>query len=94
MEYRISENKIELLAEDGSILAELDFPDYDRTGKTVEVVHTYVDERLRGQGVAGMLMKKLVRELRRTDRRAKLSCSYAVQWFERHREERELLSDE
>ena len=50
----------------------------------VEVTKTYVSDFLRGQGVAGKLMNILYDELRRTDRKAKLVCSYAVSWFNKN----------
>lgn len=91
MEYQILRNKIVLVKEDGSTAAEVDFPDANKDGTVVDVCHTYVDNSLRGQGIAGILMEKLTEELKRTGRKAKLSCSYAVKWFEKHDEEQELL---
>lgn len=94
MEYKISENKIELLSDDGAAIAELDFPYYRGSSRTVEITHTYVHESLRGQGIAGIMMDKLIEELIRTGRRARPVCSYAVKWLEKHPEHQELISNE
>ena len=48
--------------------------------------HTYVDESLRGQGVAGKLMTALAQNLRESNRKAIATCPYAMDWFEKHPE--------
>ena len=50
----------------------------------MEVTRTFVDERLRGQGAAGELMRALVEVLRERGLKARLTCSYAVKWFEKN----------
>ena len=77
-------------AEDGTILAEVTFP--DAAPGVVDINHTFVDERLRGQGIASRMLKQVAQELKETGRRAKLSCSYAVTWFAKHPEWREVLA--
>ena len=59
----------------------------------MEVTHTVVDESVRGRGIAGQLMKELVKELREDGRKAELSCSYAVRWFEKHPECSDVLQE-
>lgn len=88
MEFVTEKNRI-FCAEDGETLAEVTFP--DAGDRTVNIDHTYVSEKLRGQGVAGRLMKLTADELRRTGRRAVLTCSYAQKWWDAHEEEADLL---
>ena len=52
----------------------------------VEITHTFVDDSLRGQGIAGNLMKAVAEELRAEKKKAVPVCSYAQAWFRRHPE--------
>lgn len=89
MEFVHNENQIALYSTEDTLLAEVTFPYIDK--KTVEVNHTFVDASLRGQGIAGKLMGELVQELKNRGLKAVPTCSYAVQWFEKHPEYRSLL---
>lgn len=75
--------------QEGRTLAEITFPALDDT--TVNIDHTFVDECLRGQGVAGRLMELAVAELERTGRKAVATCSYARRWLENHPDQAEKL---
>ena len=68
---------------------EITFP----TGEdgVADIDHTFVDESLRGQGVASQLVRAAAAELRAQGKRAKSSCWYAAQWFEKHPQEQDLL---
>ena len=90
MEFRIEAGRIWLNDAHGETIAEVLFP--DRGDGTVEVTHTFVDDSLRGQGVAGKLMEALSAELRREGKRAVLTCSYAQSWFEKHCENADILA--
>ena len=79
-------NKIEYES-DGNILAEITFPAMDET--TVNINHTFVDDSLRGQGIAGKLMELTVQQLEQTGRKAVATCSYAQKWFEKNPEQAE-----
>ena len=68
----------------GELLAEVTFPEV--APSVVEINHTFVDERLRGQGIAGKLLEQAVEELRETGRKARPTCSYAAGWFAKHPE--------
>ena len=94
MEYRIYHNRIALIDDAGLALAEIDFPKYEAAADTVEITHTFVDESLRGQGVAGKLMERLITHLRKNHLQAYPRCSYAVQWFKHHPEVTDLLCPE
>ena len=84
MEFTHNKNQIVVYTPDYLVIAEVTFPALDEG--TVNIDHTYVDDVLRGQGVAGKLMTELVNELRQSNRKAVPTCSYAVSWFEKHPE--------
>ncbi len=90
MKYITEENRIYAADEAGKVVAEVTFPEV-RTN-VVDIDHTFVDPSLRGQGAAGRLLELAAKELRATGRKAVLSCSYAVKWFEKHPEEADLLA--
>lgn len=89
MEFTQEKGRIVCYGEDGRILAEIDFPAVN--GETVNINHTYVDESLRGQGVAGKLMKAVIKYLEENQKKALPTCSYAVGWFAKHPEYSHLL---
>lgn len=47
--------------------------------------HTYVDDRLRGQGIASELVRRAVEEIERRGARVTATCSYAQLWLARNR---------
>ncbi len=91
MDLKISDNRIYVENEDGKMIAEIDFPEV-RPG-VVNIVHTEVDKCLEGQGIAGKLTQAAADEIRRTGRKAELSCSYAIKWFAKHEDMQDLLDD-
>lgn len=88
MEFRKEPGRIFSTDETGKLLAEVTFP--EREGVAV-INHTFVDGSLRGQGVAGQLLRAVADTLRQDGRKAKPICSYAIHWFEMHPEEQYLL---
>lgn len=77
--------------EKGKLLAEITFPIEENHPDIVNVSHTFVDPSLRGQGIAGEMMKELISYLRNEHLKVIPTCSYAVDWFEKHPEDRDLL---
>lgn len=84
MEWKREKNRIFAAGEDGTVLAEVTFPEKD--GVAV-VDHTFVHESLRGQGVAGQLMEEAVAAIRARGWKLGATCSYAVKWLEKHPQE-------
>ncbi|MBU3806051.1 MAG: N-acetyltransferase [Candidatus Fournierella pullistercoris] len=72
-------------------LACVDFPQVEQG--IVDINHTFVDESLRGQGMAGQLMQRCADQLRKDGLRAKTGCSYAEKWFEKHPEYSDVLAE-
>ena len=52
---------------------------------------TFVDESLRGQGVAGLLHQLAAEHIRTAGKTVRPTCSYAVAWFEKHPEYADIL---
>lgn len=91
MSYKVDHNVISYL-HGKEVLATVEFPQYKHN--IVRITHTFVDEKLRGQGVASRLMEELVRVLADTQRQAILVCSYAKKWFSAHPEYSYLVYEE
>lgn len=89
MNFIHSKNRIFLLSDNNETIAEVTFPDVDEN--TVNINHTYVSDSLRGQGIAGKLMKAAAEQLLAQNKKAVLTCSFAVKWFERNPEYNNLL---
>lgn len=91
MNFIHEQNKIYSNDENNHMVAVVTFPKVQ--GNVVNIDHTFVDSSLRGQGVAGKLMEEAVTQLRENSLKAKLSCSYAVKWFEEHPECSDVLAE-
>ena len=89
MNLQHEDNRIFLLNEDGKEIAEVTFPSLK--DDVVNINHTFVDPSLRGQGVATKLMMELAKKLRAENKKALISCPYAVQWFDRHEEYKDVV---
>ena len=89
--FQVEADRILLADETGRTVAEVDFPSVG--ANVVDINHTFVDDSLRGRGMAGKLMEAAAAELRRTRRKARLSCSYAAGWFPKHPEFADVLAE-
>ncbi len=78
----VYEETISLEGEEGQKIATLVMTVIDE--KTVDISSTFVDDSLRGQGVAGKLMQAAAEKIKNTGRKTYASCSYAEKWFEKH----------
>lgn len=82
MEYRYEPNRI-YLVDDGEELGEVTFP---QTGtNTFTINHTFVNGRLRGQGIAAELVQRAVEHIESNGGRVEATCSYALLWLQRNR---------
>lgn len=70
--------------ENGKLLAEITWT--LEADQVAVVDHTFVDENLRGQGVAGQLMQEAVKYFRAQGYKTYGTCSYADHWYARHEE--------
>jgi len=65
---------------DGKLIAEITFPETEPGVYTID--HTFVDDSLRGQGMAGTLVQLAVDEIQRREGVIAATCSYAKKWLE------------
>lgn len=84
MDFKYENDRIYMENEQGETIAEVTFPKVSQN--KVNVNHTYVDRSLRGQGIADKLLKALAEDLKKNNKKAVATCSYAVDWFEKHPE--------
>ena len=87
--FYVKADRTEYAAPDGSVLAVVLYPDV--APGVVEFTHTEVDASLQGQGIAGKLLERAAARVKADGKRAKLTCSYAVSWFERHAEYSDII---
>lgn len=88
MDYITENNKV-YVCDDGKEIAFVTFPNIDKN--TVDINHTFVDESLRGKGVAAKLMILACEKIKRQGFKAVPTCSYAVAFFEKYKEYKDIL---
>ncbi len=82
MEFTIESNKIYAKNAEGKVIAEITFP--QKEDSTYVIDHTFVDDSLRGQGVAGQLVQQAVDTIKAANGKFEATCSYAQHWLEKH----------
>lgn len=92
MDFIYEPNQIFSRNAENKLLAEVTFPAVDE--RTVEINHTFVDSSLQGQGIAGQLVYAAAEYLRRQNKKVIPTCSYAVAWFQKHPEYKDILFSE
>ena len=83
MEFVVTDNKIYSTDENGSVIAEIEFEEIE-DGK-YNIYHTFVDESLRGKGIASKLVQMAVQEIKRKNGSIQATCSYAKKWLEKNK---------
>ena len=89
MNFSYEQNRIFLLDENGKLIAEVTFP--ETSENIVDINHTFVDVSLRGQGIAAKLMKEAYHEIKKQNKKAILTCEYAIKWFAKNTEYNDIL---
>ena len=87
---KVEENKTTYLVND-VVMGEVDYPYINED--TVNIMHTFVDNSLRGQGIADKLMTEVFKYLSKNNVKVVCTCSYAASWLEKHPEYHELKVD-
>ena len=88
MKFNYEDNRIFYNDDNGNLIAEVTFP----VDNDVAVInHTFVDNSLRGQGVANKLLYAAVNQIRSSGLKAMPTCSYAIKWFKEHPEYSDIL---
>ena len=83
MQYITTPNRI-YLEHEGEELAEITFP--EREPRVFVIDHTFVDDRLRGQGIASELVRRAVEDIKAQGGTVRATCSYAIAWLQRHQD--------
>jgi len=89
MDFIYHSNQIAYFDAEGKLLAEVTFPEIEPD--VVDINHTFVDQSLRGQGIAGRLIEAAAKEIRSRNKKAVLSCPYAQNWLEKHPEYSDII---
>ncbi len=87
--FKVEENRTIYIDNNGNILGEVDYPYI--SSNVVDVNHTFVDIKLRGKGIANLLLIHAFNYFRENNIKVKVSCSYAIKWLDNHREYVDLM---
>ncbi len=82
MDFQKENNRIFMTNEEGTLIAEITFPQNEEG--IFDINHTFVDDSLRGQGVASKLVKQAIEAIKEQDGKFIATCSYAKNWLEKH----------
>jgi predicted GNAT family acetyltransferase len=89
MNFIYDNNRIYAKDESGLLLAEVTFP--ARDDLRVDINHVYVDESLRGQGIASNLMLEAYNFIKSKNLKIVAKCPYAISWFKKHEEYQDIV---
>lgn len=89
MEFITEENRIFSQDENQNLLTEITFP--SRDDKRMDINHVYVDESLRGQGLASHLMVLAYNEIKSRNKLIIAKCPYAISWFKKNPEYQDIV---
>lgn len=83
MNFITEKDRIYATDSSNKVIAEVTFP---TNGGVSTIDHTFVDSSLRGQGVAGELVKLAADTIMAGGNKIAATCPYAVAWFNSHPE--------
>ncbi len=83
-----------LLRRDGEHVGVIDYRIVDGDGKTFDFHHTEVPVPLRGTGLAGVLVRRALDDMRESGRRVVPTCWYVRAFIRDHPEYQSLLADD
>lgn len=76
------------ITSDGAVVGHLD---YRTTGNTVDLTHAHTEPAMRGQGLAGQLVRGALDVITVEKMQVVATCPYVASWIEDHPEYQELL---
>lgn len=85
MDFKAESSRLYTLDDEGKLIAEITFPETAPGIYTID--HTFVDDALRGQGVAGQLVAAAVKQIKVNGGKVTATCSYAQNWLKKHLDE-------
>ncbi len=78
--YKLLDNKIVYMIDN----TEKGVLEFRINGNQADIYHTYVDDDLRGQGIASRLVEMVFDYFDKNNYEVKCSCSYARNWALKH----------
>ena len=87
MVFKKDNNRI-YIEDAGKTIAEINYEEIEKG--TFNIYHTFVDESLRGQGIASKLVEKAVEEIEQNQGKVQATCSYAKKWLEKNKKQEEM----
>lgn len=84
MDWKYENGRIYSVNENNELMTETTFS-FKENGE-VDINQTYVNPVLRGQGMAGKMMKIVSEFLRRKGFKATATCPYANSWLKKHKD--------
>ena len=82
----VARQRYELAGEGGIAVAY-----YEPRGSAIALTHTVVPQKLQGQGLASLLIKAALADIRKRGLKVVPDCPFVARYIERHPEERDLL---
>ncbi len=73
--------------ESGKRLAEIEIRKVPGTENTFDICRTFVDDALRGRGIAGRLTALAVSRIEKNGGTVQASCSYGQHWLSSHKKD-------
>ena len=82
MDFIKEEGRIYLEDKNGKVIAEITYE--DMKDGTYNINHTFVDESLRGQGIAQKLVEEAIKEIKNKNGKITATCTYAKRYLEKN----------
>ena len=82
MNFIKEENRIYCLDDNQKKIAQITFEEIEKG--IFNINHTFVDESLRGQGIASKLVQEAIKEIENRNGSVQATCSYAKKWLEKN----------
>lgn len=83
MNFIKEDGRIYLEDENKNVIASVTFSKTDNN--IYDINHTFVDPKLRGQGIASKLVEEAVKYIESKDCDVTASCSYAKNWLDKNK---------
>ena len=82
MDFKYENGRIYLENDNGDVVAEIEYEEIE--SGVYNIYHTFVDDSLRGQGIASQLVKEAVKTIESIGGKVEATCSYAKHWLEKN----------
>lgn len=82
MDFIKEDNRIYSVNNQNKVIVEVTFPEIEKGIFNID--YTFVDESLRGQGIAKKLVEMAIEEIKKKNGKVQATCSYAKHYLETH----------